>query len=511
MKASFRRRNMSSDQVACLQYLKSRASSIPPPPAHPQPIPQPNYIFRIPEAPSKGFLKHTTSYLFCGYIRRSCCHFALPTVINNLICAFFVGKNWKKIKFDDIIPSCVDPCHDAQIQCYRHELCRTILNILCPGPHPSNEYWLSTMIDYIFNNRYNHRAALKAYVQVLSILTDFCDFYFNVDHDKYNVLLIKSLWRFVSDRPYVLPLLCKLLAQHVGFYTIFSNIITPPVRQGLYRTDDSHHKLTWSELCAINRFTTNTDILNVRHLFSALLQKNNLVHIPWPPIAKTGIDQHIFAMFSSWTWHVQAPMERVNYKVLPWLWLRREIVYFISHSHDSLPHAQLLLDKLVTMLLNANREIDSSEIVFHVIYLLLEKTDLKISDDIRDSLFQREQWKWFVNGFLRDHQHGIVAWKLLESEEIQIDGNLLSYIQSKTGLLQRNVVSQLAVLQGKEEGDIECARNTLEIATKVCYEIHKFVASRTVNNLSTFARLYKKLEATKLIKPIIHKLKDASK
>eukprot|EP01083_Nonionella_stella_P181381 649570_1 len=141
--------------------------------------------------------------------------------------------------------------------------------------------------------------------------------------------------------------------------------------------------------------------------------------------------------------------------------------YFISHSHDSLPHAQLLLDKLVTMLLNANREIDSSEIVFHVIYLLLEKTDLKISDDIRDSLFQREQWKWFLNGFLRKHEHGIVAWKLLESEVIQIDGNLLSYIQSKTGLLQRNVVSQLAVLQGKEEGDIECARNTLEIATKI--------------------------------------------
>eukprot|EP01083_Nonionella_stella_P271397 919593_1 len=327
---------MSSDQVACFQLGSTSQSSAPL-----QPIAEPSSIFRIPEAPSKGFLQHTTTYLFCGYIRRNCCHLALPTVINNLICSFFVGKNWKQIKFDDIISTSVTEYHQKKLY-------ETILNIICPGTNPSNEYWLSKMIDYIPGTCDLTHA--KAYVEVLFILTDYCDVYFSADQDKYNDLLIHALWRLVPDIPNVLPVFCKLLGQYVGYYTILSNIVNTfdSVRRPRSNNSD-HYALTWSKVNSIDRFTTTTDISNVRRLFGALLYNS----IP--------NNQTIFAMFLSWRWDIKARHDM--HKTLQWIWLRAEIVYFVSHSHDSLPNdsLQLLLDKLATMLLNAENEVNASE------------------------------------------------------------------------------------------------------------------------------------------------------
>ena len=86
---------------------------------------------------------------------------------------------------------------------------------------------------------------------------------------------------------------------------------------------------------------------------------------------------------------------------------------------------------------------------------------------------------------------------------------LFALYRPKTWKLKTIIVSYLSVLNGKRDGNKEIAQINLEMIIKILWRLNNVILKMNINvmnDMKQFVNLYRKINKTKLIKPIIKKL-----
>eukprot|EP01083_Nonionella_stella_P081174 223473_1 len=203
-----------------------------------------------------------------------------------------------------------------------------------------------------------------------------------------------------------------------------------------------------------------------------------------------------------------------------WRWLEQEIqAHTVEQNKEHKASMELLLNRCLTYIINnhlqmsSNQDPASAEIVFRVLYLL-QKWGVDMTYTY--SITHWHDFEELITGLLRtDEKFGMLGFMILQMEINKWKENkhqygyrdeFVSYIDNKAGLFQVNVKECLATLKWTKDGNIQLkVREQIHKATEVCFDINEILRC-TKDNAPRFNSFYRKMKATKLIKPIIQQL-----
>eukprot|EP01084_Bolivina_argentea_P238715 401072_1 len=214
----------------------------------------------------------------------------------------------------------------------------------------------------------------------------------------------------------------------------------------------------------------------------------------------------------------------INAKII-WFWLSQELRYISENNDNKLVNDVFIKSFVLKILRAASRTINIED---HRIGCTTINTVQSLSlmffhigldpQNIIKECSHYISFDFYLSYFilmLRKREYNAFAWKLLNAhlEQIQTEPeqylyleDLMRFIDSKTGLLQKSIISYIKILNKKLEGNIEESQTHLENATQVCWKINSLIYTSIMkaNEMTHFSKLYTKMTKTRLIKDILN-------
>ena len=127
------------------------------------------------------------------------------------------------------------------------------------------------------------------------------------------------------------------------------------------------------------------------------------------------------------------------------------------------------------------------------------KINLKLIDN--DKIKNFEKHLEFIADALRMTEYSLCGWMLLKTqiENIKIYHReynvLMKYMNDKSELFKKTIVSCINILNGKYNGNLNDAKLGINISTKICWTINKLIPKNKINSYDMiyFNELYTKI------------------
>eukprot|EP01083_Nonionella_stella_P154268 496847_1 len=450
--------------------------------------PSPSNINHFPFA---KMVLNTVDHLLCGYIRRSD-HPFFPFELLRIISMYFRGHFLSTFLFKNDFTNGFSRLHSLRKKHLHH----IAMKLLCPGDDTQHKHVLKGLIHTTLRTFLPFQLPTLVEEQKVNAInfglvaeyTQLCDFDSVLGKDPYITKFVRNFPR--HDQPMLVRFVIGVL-QNKDFYDSYQN--TSRFRSELVIQN------------AIN--VVSSDQFTLKQL-RPFLAPFVLGIISLEDLNKIDCMMQTLIKFISKHRHaVNASLD-----TLAWLWLEKLIMQRSERiSKQNIKHRttlQQLLNIVVSLVMR--NAIHMPQAAFNVICDMVRTYELEVAYSISFCHNVEE----LINSLLRGKEaHGWIGFKMLDKEiqKWKNGGNqyrhhyqLLSYVDKTVGLFQSSMVRCLRILKNKHQENIDSAKEQLDLATKVCYDINQILCS-TGNDVQKFDRFYKKMKATKLLKPIIQK------
>ena len=314
----------------------------------------------------------------------------------------------------------------------------------------------------------------------------------------YHKLIVKLSLQRVSGR-WGLMLLYKLIMDDAEYYHIYNG--NRDFIEDKYFVDD----IKWYVKDTV---FSNLEIVFLRRLLRpAIQQQTKTMNIDIDSGVKYILEQLVKCLS--------------GYLQLIWIWLKKELDVLVEQklSIEMSEYLEQLPEMIFDTIQDSSRPVYNGWKQEHqlckiiggeILYILSEKHKIKIKYVLKKKNFV--SFFKFLQTLLVHDRLCIIVWRILNME---IDSgrlrdrenahyyNWLSFIESNITEFKSNLICNINILKKKKDGDMEMARQDLNISIRACYRINQFLW----RDLSEFNKLYKKIEKTKMIKPILEELK----